>query len=143
QAVDADKMITYVAPDYPGLDNDSGAARSASLGAPNAQSGGEETVVISRIDRGRWIPASMSRTGADGSRVTYRRRGRRWVGAQTSDVNQWTGASRAGGLATLGSVQQLPAAPQVPNPLPAPQQSIGAIPTVNADGGNMRLEPVA
>jgi len=140
QPVDADKMITYVAPDYPGL-QDTSLTKTASLGG--AQGAGEETVVVSRVSHGQWIPASMSRTGADGSRVTYRRRGRRWVGAQTSDVNQWTGASGAGGLATLGSVQQLPAAPQVPNPLPAPQQSIGAIPTVNADGGNMRLEPVA
>ena len=136
QAVDADKMITYVAPDYPGLDNDSGAAKSASLGAPNEQSGGEEAVVVSRIDRGRWTPASMSRTGADGRRVTYRRRGRRWVGAQTSDLNQWSGASAAGGLRTLGAVQQIV-------PLPSPQQGLGAIPSLTADDHNTVLKPVA
>ncbi|HEX6808627.1 MAG TPA: hypothetical protein VF118_11605 [Gemmatimonadaceae bacterium] len=79
QAVDPDKMITYVAPDYPGMNNDSSLTKSASLDAPD----GEETVVVSRIDRGRWIPTSMSHTGADGRRATYRRRGHRWVDAVT------------------------------------------------------------
>lgn len=79
QAVDPDRMITYVAPDYPGMNNDSGLTKSASLDAQE----GEETVVVSRIDRGRWTPTSLSHTGADGRRATYRRRGHRWVDALT------------------------------------------------------------
>jgi len=83
QSVDADKMITYVAPDYPGMNSDSGLTKSASLGAPNGEGGGHETVVLSRIEHGRWTPTSMSRTAADGRRTTYRRRGHRWVDALT------------------------------------------------------------
>src|SRR5579872_7009074 len=70
QSVDADKMITYVAPDYPGMNPDTGPTKSASLGAPNGSGGGQETVVLSRI-------------AADGRRTTYRRRGHRWVDALT------------------------------------------------------------
>lgn len=139
QPIDADKMVTYVAPDYPGL-NDTRLTKTASLGG---EDGGEETVVVSRISHGRWIPASMSRTSADGRRVTYRRRGRRWVDARASDVNQWTGASWAGGLSTLGTVKQPPAAAQAQNPLPAPQQTVGAVPSVSAVDGSIRLEPRA
>jgi len=143
QAVDADKMITYVAPDYPGLQSDSGLTKSASLDAPGDGAGGEETVVVSRVDRGRWTPTSMSRTGADGRRVTYRRRGHRWADAQTSDLIQWTGASAAGGLRSLGIAQQAAAPPNVPNPLPAPQQTFGAVPSLTADNNNIRMQPVA
>ncbi|HXE59512.1 MAG TPA: hypothetical protein VN607_02350 [Gemmatimonadaceae bacterium] len=138
--VDPDKMIAYVAPDYPGL-QDTSLTKTASL--DDAPSGGEETVVVSRIDHGRWLPASMSRTGADGKRVTYRRRGRRWVDARASEENQWTGALDAGGLRTLGIVAQAAAAPQAPNPLGAPQKVMGAIPWLNADDDHLRLKPVA
>ena len=85
----------------------------------------------------------MSQTSAHGRRVTYRRRGRQWVDARASDANQWTGASWAGGLLALGSVTQPPAAPQAQSPLPAPQQSIGAVPSVSAVDGSIRLEPRA
>jgi len=140
QPVDASKMITYVAPDYPGLE-DTSLTKKASL--DGARSGGEETVVVSRLSHGRWIPTSMSRTGADGSRVTFGRRGRRWTKGRRSDVNQWTGASAAGGLSTLGAVQPVAVPPQVANPLPPPQQSVGAIPALNADDDHLRLQPVA
>lgn len=143
QAIDPDKMIAYVAPDYPGL-QDSSLTKTASLGGAR---GGEESVVVSRMSHGRWIPTSMSHTGADGRRISYRRRGRRWADAQLSDVNQWTGASDAGGLRTLGIVEEAPggatSVPDLQNPLPPPQQVLGAVPSLNANEGNMRLQPVA
>jgi hypothetical protein len=143
QAVDPDKMIAYVAPDYPGL-QDSSLTKTASLGGVR---GGEESVVVSRMSHGRWIPTSMSHTGADGRRVSYRRRGRRWTDAQVSDVNQWTGAAGVGGLSTLGIIEPVaggaPTVPNVQSPLPAPQQVLGAVPSLSANDGNLRLQPTA
>lgn len=95
QSVDADKMITYVAPNYPGLQDTTSPTRPASLDGTSA--GGEEPVIVSTV----------------------------------------------GDTRTLGSAQQAPALPNVQNPLPSPQQTIGAIPSVNADDDNLKLKPVA
>lgn len=91
QAVDPDKMIAYVAPDYPGMQSDTGTAKAASLDD----------------DGGDAAP------------------------------------SAAGRLVSLDMAQQIPVPPNVPNPLPPVQKVLGAIPSVNADDDNLRLQPVA
>lgn len=91
QAVDADKMIAYVAPDYPGMQSDTGTVK----------------------------PASLEYDGRDAP------------------------GAAAGRLVSLDAPQQIPVPPNVPNPLPPPQQVMGAIPSVNADDDNLRMEPVA
>ncbi|HKV51631.1 MAG TPA: hypothetical protein VJO52_10555 [Gemmatimonadaceae bacterium] len=90
QEVDQDKMIAYTAPDYPGMQSDTGTAKPASLELDGDASGGA-----------------------------------------------------AGRFASLDMQQQVPASPNVPNPLGAAQQVMGAIPSVNADDDNLTLKPVA
>lgn len=79
QAVSADEMISYVAPDFPQPVDDQpqpGAAARRFDPAHPAQV--ERAVVVSHVDNGVWTPMSASQTYADGRRVAFQRSGDGW-----------------------------------------------------------------
>lgn len=128
QPLDPDKIISYIAPDYPGA-NDSAGATTTSM--HDGTRDGEETVVLSTPSHGKWIPTSMSQTFGDGGRMTYRRHGGRWVNA-----NRVTLEHHPQGL--LPSMPQ--GVPQVPVLRPL---NISPAQSVNIDNGNVRVDGVA
>ncbi|MDQ2768535.1 MAG: hypothetical protein M3Y30_15440, partial [Gemmatimonadota bacterium] len=78
QPIDPDKIVSYIAPDYPGANDSAGATQTSMR---DGTSGDEETIVVSEHSHGKWIPTSMSQRSADGRRNTYRRVGTRWIDA--------------------------------------------------------------
>ncbi|MGH7621680.1 MAG: hypothetical protein ACREMU_05020, partial [Gemmatimonadaceae bacterium] len=120
QPIDPDKIISYVAPEYPGS-KDSADIKSAMLNGPRRR--GEETVVVSAVSHGKWTPVSMSHTDGEGRRATYRRHNRRWE------------------LASMRTPQGI-----MPNVhVPAPFTPTPTLPTrtVNMNSGDLRVDGVA
>ena len=119
--IDPDKIISYVAPDFPGSNDTTDGTKAAMLGGD--RKGGVETVVLSTLSHGKFTPTSMSRTDGQGRRATYRRRGRRWE------------------LASMRTPQGI--LPGV-SPL-TPLQPISTLPTksVNMNNGDLRVDAVA
>jgi hypothetical protein len=124
QPIDPDKIISYVAPDYPGANDTTEGPKSAMLGG--ARRGGMETVVISTVSHGKWTPTSMSRTDGEGRRATYRRRDRRWE------------------LASMRTPQGLPSMPQGLPHVPS-LEPLSTLPnkSVNMNNGDLRVDAVA
>ena len=110
-------------------------------------------MVLSRVVKGRWTPASLSQTYRDGRRVTYRRRGGAWADANLSLANYR--APKHGGLATLDGAPIVPQGPTLPSmpggfprvpndpviPLP-PIKTGGASPVVDISEGSGKLRMV-
>lgn len=125
QPIDPDKIISYVAPDFPGSNDTTGLLTAMHDGSRQRTN---ETVVISTASHGKWIPTSMSSTDARGRRSTWRRRDGNWVLASAR-----------------GMMQQLPGVPYV---LPGdyrklPPLEIPPTKSVNVDNGNVRVDAVA
>jgi len=119
QPIDPDKIISYVAPDYPGTNDTTGEIKSAMLDGHRRE--GIETVVISARSHGRWMPVSMSRMDGAGRRATYRRRNRRWE------------------LASMRAPQGILPGAHIPNPLPP----LPAVPTTTVNLGDVRVDASA
>lgn len=120
QPIDPDKIISYVAPDYPGTNDSTSGTKSAMLGGAGA--GTEETIVVSALSHGKWTPTSMSRTDRQGSRAIYRRHGRRW--ALISDRHPLQGLTIPQGAS---------------RPVTLPPLDIPPTRTVNVDNGKGRI----
>lgn len=121
--VDPDKIVSYIAPDYPQAPDAPDSASATKTTMLDDTNGGEETIVLSTFSHGKWIPTSMSRRSANGTRHTYRR-----FGAQ--------------GLPRLP--QGLPSMPQgLPHPPVLPPLNIPATKTVNMNNGDLRVDGVA
>ena len=144
QPIDPDKIVSYIAPDYPGA-NDSAGTTQTSMN--DGASGDEETIVVSERSHGKWIPTSMSQRSTDGRRNTYRRIGKRWIDANGAMFS--TAPSRARrnvSLAALGHTPQgvLPGMPQgIPRAPVLPPLNIPPTKTVNINNGDVRVEGVA
>lgn len=147
EPVDPDKIVSYIAPDYPGANDSTGATKTSML---DGAGGDEETVIVSRRSHGKWIPTSMSQRTADGRRNTYRRFKGRWAdasGVMPNTVN-YPVHSRARGHNALHArsraPQGLPTMPQgVPHAPVLPPLNIPPTKTVNIANGDVRVEGVA
>jgi hypothetical protein len=88
QAVTADNIISYAAPDFPQPAEDQPEEKKSSFRvdeAPNDRS--VQTMVISTIQNGKWTPTSVAQTYADGRRVTYQKLGAKWSSGRVSLAN--------------------------------------------------------
>ncbi len=142
QKVDTDNMLTYVAPDFPQPPDElvGGTAKTSS----NYEEDGahlERTVVISRVQHGRWTPTSVSETYGDGRRVTYRKMGSRWSQGRVSLAN--VSRARLANSVELARLSMPPeGGPQIPI---RPAMIAGAVSggavgknVVNLDGDDVR-----
>jgi hypothetical protein len=86
QPLDVDNMISYAAPDFPQSKEDTAGQKSSSLDERN-DGHFVQAVVVSRVSRGKWTPASMVQTFADGRRISYRRHGWKWTDPHVSVAN--------------------------------------------------------
>jgi hypothetical protein len=88
QAVTADNIISYAAPDFPQPAEDQPEEKKSSFSideAPNGRS--VQTMVISTIKNSKWTPTSVAQTYADGRRVTYQKLGAKWSSGRVSLAN--------------------------------------------------------
>ena len=146
EAVDLNNMISYVAPDYP-QPPDASEQPKTSLNLRTSPNHVDERMVLSRVSRaGKWTPASMVRSFADGHRDSYYKTSRGWspnrVHAQRladSPGIEFGGAR----LERTGGQLQMPGVPGVSGiqPLQVPLQPfdppklLGQLPLVNLSGG--------
>ncbi len=151
QPVDVDKMISYVAPDYPQPPEQQPPPSHAESMEPDNHI--DRSVVVSQVRSGVWTPTSVAQTYADGRRVTYRKMGDRWSAPHVSylNVSQARFARSFGGVpltpVVLTGQQVTPGIPQLPHPpaisnvqLP-PAKTVGTPPVVNI--GDVRTVAVA
>ena len=145
EAVDLNNMISYVAPDYPQPpDPDQPKTSFNRQTSPNHV---DERMVLSRVSHsGKWTPATMVSSFADGHRESYYRTGRRWsptrVYAERLATGPGVGFGGARLVRTSGQLQ-MPGAPGVSGiqPLQVPLQPfdppklLGQLPLVNLGGG--------
>jgi hypothetical protein len=146
QAVDLNNMISYVAPDYPQPPDPDQTKISFNRHMPPDHV--DERMVLSRVSRdGRWTPASMVQTLANGHRASFYKTGHYWSAAAVHTNRRANGYGVGyGGVRmerTSGQALQMPGAPGVTGiqPLKIPIQpmtppaTLGQIPIVNLQGG--------
>jgi len=147
QKIDTDNMLTYVAPDFPQPPDELvGGATKTSSSYEEDGAHLERTVIISRVQHGRWTPTSASETFADGRRVTYRRVGSKWSQGQVSLAN----VSRAR-LANPVELARLSMPPEAGPEISTPPRMLAAAVfagtrgnnVVNLDGDDVRVQPDA
>ena len=135
--VDPNKMISYVAPDYPGA-NDTTGMLTTSLGGPAVEH--RSTIEVSLPSHGAWIPTAM----------TMRDHGRRG-GTPARHLPLWARRNFAAADAELAALERkqvgfpqgVPRAPSLP-PLNIPPTLVtGPPPQVNVGNGDVRIENVA
>lgn len=138
-AVDPSKIVSYVAPDYPGVNDTTKPLFSANLDGAARDPG--TTVLVSTLSHGAWVPTSMSQNGAMSVRVT-RGRGPRSSRAKenlpSADLDFAATSSRQ----LPGMPQGIPHAPPVPTPFPGAKLA-GQVPQVLANANNVRIENIA
>jgi hypothetical protein len=147
QSVDLNNMISYVAPDYP-QPPDTSEETKTSFNMKASPDHVDERMVLSRVSHdGKWTPASMVRTYADGRRVAYHNTGHSWSATAVHARRLGDGAGAGFGEARLvrtsGQSLQMPGAPGVTGiqPLKVPLQpftppsTLGEVPLVNLQGG--------
>jgi hypothetical protein len=120
QAVTADNIISYAAPDFPQEAEDQPGEKKSSFNideAPNDRA--VRTMVISSIKRGKWTPTSVAQTYADGRRVTYQKLGAKWSTGRVSLANV-SPLRLANGYERVRLSMPPPGDPAIPTP---PQQS--------------------
>jgi hypothetical protein len=146
ESVDLNNMISYVAPDYP-QPPDTSAPPKTSFNLKTSPNHVNERMVLSRVSHaGKWTPASMVSSFADGRRESYYRTGRRWspnrAHAQRLANSPGIGFGGARLVRTSGQLQ-MPGVPGVSGiqPLQVPLQPfdppklLGQLPLVNLAGG--------
>ncbi len=151
--IDLNNMISYVAPDYPQPpDPDQPKTSFNRQPLPDHM---DERMVLSRVSRaGKWTPATMVRSFADGHRDSYYHVGSRWSSTRAHAQRTSSGGMglRFGGARIVrasGQSLQMPGAAGVSGiqPLQIPLQPfdppklLGQLPLVNLAGG--RAIPMA
>lgn len=146
EAIDLNNMISYVAPDYP-QPPDTSAQTKTRFNMNTSPDHVNERMVLSKVSRaGKWTPATMVRSFADGHRDSYYKTGRRWspTGVHAQRVANGSGIGFGGARLERTSGQlQMPGAPGVGGiqPLQIPLQPfdppklLGQLPLVNLAGG--------
>lgn len=145
EAINLNNMISYVAPDYPQPpDPDQPKTSFNRHTSPNHV---DERMVLSRVSHaGKWTPASMVRSFADGHRESYYRTGRYWSPTRAHAQRLANGTGIGFGAARLERTSgqlQMPAVPgvsgvqslQVPLQPFDPPKLLGQLPLVNLGGG--------
>jgi hypothetical protein len=158
--LDMDKMIPYISANFPEPQDPADQTNKSFLSQPDDQSKGwNKTVVVSHVSRqGKWTPAAMTKTYADGRRQTFERIGHHWssislipaaVFSPSASASQlrppqlrmaaWEGQSSG---AILGT--PLPGAPGVhlPGPMQVPDLNIPPppnLPDLTVEGGATRV----
>ncbi|HEX3892088.1 MAG TPA: hypothetical protein VHZ28_09455 [Terracidiphilus sp.] len=153
EKIDLNNMISYVAPDYPQPpDPDQPKTSFNRQPSPDHM---DERMVLSRVSRaGKWTPATMVRSFADGHRDSYYHIGSRWSSTRTHEQRTSSGGMRLhfGGARIVrasGHYLQMPGAAGVSGiqPLQIPLQPfdppklLGQLPLVSLAGG--RAIPMA
>ena len=151
--IDLNNMISYVAPDYPQPpDPDQPKTSFNRQSSPDHM---DERMVLSRVSRaGKWTPATMVRSFADGHRDSYYHMGSRWSSTRAHAQRTSSGGMglHFGGARMVrasGQSLQMPGAAGVSGiqPLQIPLQPfdppklLGQLPLVNLAGG--RAIPMA
>jgi hypothetical protein len=139
-------MISYVAPDYP-QPPDPSAPPKTSLNVHRSPNHVDERMILSRVSRaGKWTPASMVRSFADGHRDSFYKTGRRWSPTRAHAQRLANGSDIGFGGARLERTSgqlQMPGAPgvsgvqalQVPLQPFDPPKLLGQLPLVDLAGG--------
>jgi hypothetical protein len=136
EAVDPNKMISYVAPDYPGF-NDSASTQLSSTAGIGTE--GRSTLLVSTASNGRWVPTAMSMRDAPRRKSAYRKLPR-WVRKNFAAADAELAALRR---KQVGFPQGVPRVPTLP-PLNIPPTLVtGPPPSVTAGNGDVRIENVA
>ena len=140
ETVDPNKMISYVAPDYPGL-NDSASTQLSSIGGTAGTGyGGRSTLLVSTASNGRWVPTAMSIRDAPRRRNYSSRKLPRWARRNFAAADAELAALRK---KQVGFPQGVPRVPTLP-PLNIPPTLVtGPPPSVTAGNGDVRIENVA
>jgi hypothetical protein len=155
QAISADDMISYVAPDFPqppeGHPEEKKTASSKASG--DAASRVERAMVVSRVQGGVWTPMSVAETYSDGRRVTFQKIGNHWRSPRASPARMDPALRvrpyRPKGYVVArqqppldpGTGLQFPQAPSIQNPPLTPAKAAGTPPVV--DVGDLRTVAVA
>jgi len=138
-AVDPSKIISYVAPDYPGVNDTTKPLYSANLDGAARDAG--TTVIVSTLSHGAWVPASMSQGGAMRARLVHGR-GLRSSRAKENLPSAGLDFAATSSRQLPGMPQGLPRVPPTPTPFPAGPKLAGQVPEVFANAGNVRIDPV-
>ena len=143
QKIDPDKMISYVAPDYPGA-NDSAPppTQTSSLGGAGDQRG--SNVIVSTSPHGEWIPTLMTqRDRIDARSVAARRHLPRWARANFEAADREVASLRRRQQPGIpGMPQGVPRAPEIPRIDPGPTKVTGPLPQVSLHNDDVRIEEV-
>ncbi|MEO8879109.1 MAG: hypothetical protein ABI446_01810 [Gemmatimonadaceae bacterium] len=135
--VDPNKMISYVAPDYPGV-NDTTGMYTTSMGGPAADH--RSTIAVSLPQRGEWVPTAM--TSLDHGRRASSRSPHlpRWARRNFAAADAELAALRR---RQVGMPQGVPRVPTLPPLNIPPTLTTGPPPQVNVGNGDVRIENVA
>jgi hypothetical protein len=143
QPVDADKMIAYVAPDWPGANDSASYTQTAMMDGSGAA--GASPLVVSTSSHGVWTPTAMSRADiVDASSHQVRRHLPRWARENFARYDRELAALRrkqAPGVP--GMPQGVPRVPSIPMIDPGASKALGAVPSVNVNNNDVRIENVA
>ncbi|HEV7705924.1 MAG TPA: hypothetical protein VGO46_16620 [Gemmatimonadaceae bacterium] len=140
QKIDPDKMISYVAPDYPGANDSSSLRQTAMLGGGLHEPG----VLVSTSSHGQWVPTAMTqRARIDARSAGARRHLPRWARLNFEAADRELANLRkrqAPGIP--GMPQGVPHAPEIPKIDPGPTKVTGPLPQVNLHNDDVRIENV-
>jgi hypothetical protein len=140
QKIDPDRMISYVAPDYPGANDTSSLTQTAMLGGSPREPG----VQVSTSSHGEWIPTAMTqRDRIDARSVGARRHMPRWARENFESTDRELASLRrrqAPGIP--GMPQGVPRVPTLPPFDPGPTKVTGPPPQLDLHEKDVRIENV-
>ena len=140
--INADNVISYVAPDFPQEPDDHPENKTSS----NDEGGGpriERAVVVSQVRDGVWTPMSVAESYSDGRRATFQKAGGGWATLHSPSA-QLDSSLRLNSFRRVADSRQLPGVPGIQTPqfpevpfVPQPPaKTTGTAPTV--DVGDIR-----
>ncbi len=128
QAITADNIISYAAPDFPQPADDqpeNKTSNSSLYDEPNDHA--IQTMVVSTVKKGKWTPTSVAQTYADGRRVTYQKLGAKWSAGRVSLANV-SPLRLVNGYERVRLSAPPPGEPAIPEP---PQKPLPGVPGVS------------
>jgi hypothetical protein len=141
QKIDPDKMISYVAPDYPGANDSTPPPTQTSMLGGGVR---DQGVLVSTSSHGQWIPTAMTqRDRIDARSAGARRHLPRWARANFEAADRELANLRRRQMPGIpGMPQGVPHAPTIPTIDPGPTKVTGPLPQVNVNNGDVRIENV-